>query len=127
VSRANWRVLLTWHIAESREQARREAGLTDAWHNEHNVRTPAARCSRSPPPRTPSKDRRRRGRRPATARRMTSQNSRTRCRFPRRRHHHRLRARLGQSGKHPPQQHGGALRGAGNQRLYRWLASRRNS
>src|SRR5476649_2236789 len=26
VSRANWRVLLSWHIAESREQARREAG-----------------------------------------------------------------------------------------------------
>ena len=26
VSRANWRVLLTWHIAETREQARREAG-----------------------------------------------------------------------------------------------------
>ena len=31
----------------------------------------------------------------------------------RRRHHRRLRARLGQSGKHPPQLgHGGALRGA---------------
>src|SRR5437899_6839177 len=40
VSRANWRVLLTWHIAETREQARREAreGLM-RWHNEYNVGT----------------------------------------------------------------------------------------
>jgi len=26
VSRADWRVLLSWHIAETREQAHREAG-----------------------------------------------------------------------------------------------------
>jgi len=26
VSRSNWRVLLSWHVAETREQARREAG-----------------------------------------------------------------------------------------------------
>jgi limonene 1,2-monooxygenase len=40
VSRANWRVLLTWHIAETREQARHEAreGLM-RWHNEYNVGT----------------------------------------------------------------------------------------
>jgi len=40
VSRSNWRVLLSWHIAETREQARREArdGLM-RWHNEYNVGT----------------------------------------------------------------------------------------
>jgi limonene 1,2-monooxygenase len=40
VSRADWRVLLSWHIAETREQARREArdGLM-RWHNEYNVGT----------------------------------------------------------------------------------------
>jgi limonene 1,2-monooxygenase len=40
VSRSNWRVLLTWHIAETREQARREAGSgLMRWHNEYNVGT----------------------------------------------------------------------------------------
>src|ERR1700712_5217835 len=40
VSRANWRVLLSWHIAETREQARREAGEgLMRWHNEYNVGT----------------------------------------------------------------------------------------
>jgi limonene 1,2-monooxygenase len=40
VSRADWRVLLSWHIAESREQARREAGPgLMRWHNEYNVGT----------------------------------------------------------------------------------------
>jgi limonene 1,2-monooxygenase len=40
VSRSNWRVLLSWHVAETREQARREAreGLM-RWHNEYNVGT----------------------------------------------------------------------------------------
>ncbi len=40
VDRANWRVVMSWHIAESREQARREArdGLF-RWHNEYNVGT----------------------------------------------------------------------------------------
>jgi len=40
VDRANWRVLLSWHVAETREQARREAreGLM-RWHNEYNVGT----------------------------------------------------------------------------------------
>jgi len=39
VDRRHWRVLMAWHIAESREQARREAidGLHQ-WHNEYNVR-----------------------------------------------------------------------------------------
>jgi limonene 1,2-monooxygenase len=38
VDRRNWRVLMSWHIAESREQARQEAvdGL-QRWHNEYNV------------------------------------------------------------------------------------------
>src|SRR3984957_1667767 len=36
VSRSDWRVLLSWHIAESREQARREAGAgLMRWHNEY--------------------------------------------------------------------------------------------
>ena len=39
VDRKNWRVLMSWHIAETREQARAEAvhGL-QRWHNEYNVR-----------------------------------------------------------------------------------------
>jgi limonene 1,2-monooxygenase len=38
--RKNWRVLLSWHIAESREQARREAGAgLMKWHNEYTVGT----------------------------------------------------------------------------------------
>jgi limonene 1,2-monooxygenase len=40
VSRSNWRVLLSWHVAETREQARREAGAgLMRWHNEYNVGT----------------------------------------------------------------------------------------
>src|SRR5271167_4985903 len=40
VSRSDWRVLLSWHIAETREQARREAGAgLMHWHNDYNVRT----------------------------------------------------------------------------------------
>jgi limonene 1,2-monooxygenase len=40
VDRRDWRVLMAWHIAESREQARAEAvhGL-HRWHNEYNVWT----------------------------------------------------------------------------------------
>ena len=39
VDRANWRVMMSWHIAETKEQARKEAvhGL-HRWHNEYNVR-----------------------------------------------------------------------------------------
>jgi limonene 1,2-monooxygenase len=38
VDRKNWRVMMAWHIAETREQARAEAvhGL-HRWHNEYNV------------------------------------------------------------------------------------------
>jgi limonene 1,2-monooxygenase len=40
VSRADWRVLMNWHIAETREQAFREAGAgLMRWHNEYNVGT----------------------------------------------------------------------------------------
>lgn len=36
VDRKNWRVLLSWHIAETREQARREAGAgLMRWNNEY--------------------------------------------------------------------------------------------
>ncbi len=39
IDRADWRVLMSFHLAESREQARAEAvdGL-QRWHNEYNVR-----------------------------------------------------------------------------------------
>jgi limonene 1,2-monooxygenase len=39
VDRKDWRVLMSWHLAETREQAREEAvqGL-QAWHNEYNVK-----------------------------------------------------------------------------------------
>ena len=39
VDRKDWRVLMAWHLAETREQARNEAvnGL-HRWHNEYNVR-----------------------------------------------------------------------------------------
>ncbi len=38
VDRRNWRVMMAWHVAETREQARAEAkhGL-HRWHNEYNV------------------------------------------------------------------------------------------
>jgi len=40
MDRSNWRVLMNWHIAETREQARAEAmqGL-HRWHGEYNVGT----------------------------------------------------------------------------------------
>jgi limonene 1,2-monooxygenase len=38
VDRKNWRILMSWHIAETREQARQEALLgLQRWHNEYNV------------------------------------------------------------------------------------------
>jgi len=40
VDRRDWRVLMNWHIAETREQAFREAGAgLMRWHNEYNVGT----------------------------------------------------------------------------------------
>jgi limonene 1,2-monooxygenase len=40
ISRGNWRIVMSWHIAETREQARQEAkdGLF-RWHNEYTVGT----------------------------------------------------------------------------------------
>lgn len=40
VDRANWRIVMSWHIAETREEARRQArhGL-HRWHNEYTVGT----------------------------------------------------------------------------------------
>ena len=40
ISRGEWRIVMTWHIAETREQARKEArdGLY-RWHNEYTVGT----------------------------------------------------------------------------------------
>ena len=40
VSRRDWRVLMSWHIAETREEARRQAGEgLRHWHNEYIVGT----------------------------------------------------------------------------------------
>jgi limonene 1,2-monooxygenase len=40
VDRKNWRVLLSWHIAETREEARAQAGKgLMKWHNEYTVGT----------------------------------------------------------------------------------------
>lgn len=39
VDRKNWRVLMSWHLADSRKQAEEEAKLgLQRWHNEYNVR-----------------------------------------------------------------------------------------
>jgi limonene 1,2-monooxygenase len=39
VDRKNWRVMMAWHIAETREQAKAEAMLgLQKWHNEYNVK-----------------------------------------------------------------------------------------
>lgn len=52
VSRDNWRVLMSWHIAETREQARAEAGAgLMKWHNDYTVGTlmrPGATAFASP-------------------------------------------------------------------------------
>jgi len=40
VNRKNWRVLMSWHIAETREEARAQAGEgLKLWHNEYQVGT----------------------------------------------------------------------------------------
>ena len=123
VSRSNWRVLLSWHIAETREQARREAGAgLMRWHNEYNVGTlmrPGLEPFSSPED-ADREDRRRRKRRlhHRHAGRSGQNHQESDAGLGRRRHHHRLRARLGQPGKYPPQLgHGGALRDSGDQRL----------
>jgi limonene 1,2-monooxygenase len=39
VDRKNWRVLMSWHLAESKKDAQKEAKLgLQRWHNEYNVR-----------------------------------------------------------------------------------------
>jgi limonene 1,2-monooxygenase len=39
VDRANWRVMMSWHIAETREQAKEQSMLgLQKWHNEYNVK-----------------------------------------------------------------------------------------
>src|SRR6185295_16831104 len=39
VDRKNWRVLMSWHLAESKKEAENEAKLgLQRWHNEYNVR-----------------------------------------------------------------------------------------
>jgi len=52
VDRRNWRVVLNWHIAETREEARAQAGPgLMRWHNEYNVATlsrPGAKPFRDP-------------------------------------------------------------------------------
>jgi limonene 1,2-monooxygenase len=52
VSRRDWRVLLSWHIAETREQARREAGEgLMRWNNEYvfeTLKRPGSKLFRSP-------------------------------------------------------------------------------
>jgi limonene 1,2-monooxygenase len=52
VSRGDWRVLLSWHIAETREQARREAGEgLMRWNNEYvfeTLKRPGSKLFRSP-------------------------------------------------------------------------------
>jgi limonene 1,2-monooxygenase len=52
VDRANWRVLSSWHIAETREEAARQAGAgLMHWHNEYTVgtlRRPGAPVFKSP-------------------------------------------------------------------------------
>src|SRR5262249_4418646 len=52
ISRGNWRIVMSWHIAETREQARAEAkdGLF-RWHNEYTVGTlmrPGAAAFKTP-------------------------------------------------------------------------------
>ena len=52
VDRKNWRVVMTWHLAETREEAARQAGEgLMRWHNEYNVGTlmrPGAVAYKSP-------------------------------------------------------------------------------
>jgi limonene 1,2-monooxygenase len=52
VDRKNWRVLMSWHIAETREEARAQAGPgLMHWHNEYTVGTlmrPGAAVFKSP-------------------------------------------------------------------------------
>ena len=126
VDRKDWRVLLSWHIAETREKARAEAreGLM-RHHNEYIVGT-LQRPGATPFTRPRRGGRQDRVRRPAPRRRSARPDDlvariKVGARDQRRlRHDRRLRPRLGQPGKHLAQLgHGGALRRAGDQRLPR--------
>ena len=123
VDRKNWRVLLSWHIAETREKARAEArdGLM-RHHNEYITGTLQRPGSR--PFKTPDE---------AVDKTAFSSGAVSTIGTPddldrtdqvgagaqwRVRHRCRFRARLGQSGEHHAKLgHGGALRRAGDQRL----------
>ena len=125
VDRKNWRVLLTWHIAETREKAREEAkhGLM-RWHNEYIVGTlqrPGDGPFTSPDEavdKTAFEDRLGLGDRHA---RRPREGDQGRLRQERRlRHGGGLRARLGEPREHHAQLgHGGALRHPRDQRLRR--------
>ena len=123
VDRKNWRVLLNWHIAETREKAIEEAkhGLM-RWHNQYihgTLQRPGSTPFKSPEeaveqtalaPGSASVDRH--AGRPG-------EDDQERAREERRlRHLRRLRARLGQPREHLPQLGPRrALRHAGDQRL----------
>ena len=134
VDRKNWRVLLSWHIAETREKARAEArdGLL-RHHNEYITATlqrPGARPFETPDEAVDktafSAGCRCHDRHAGRSDRTDQVGARDQRRV---RHGGRLRARLGQSGKHHAKLgHGGALRRAGDQRLSgRACGSRRTS
>jgi len=123
VDRKNWRVLLSWHVAETREKAREEAkhGLL-RWHNEYitgTLQRPGRRAVRLA--RRRSRQDRVHGRRGVDHRhaRRLGEDDQVGLRQERRlRHRDRLRARLGQSREHHAQLgHGGALCHPRDQRL----------
>ena len=128
VDRKNWRVLLSWHIAETREKARAEArdGLL-RHHNEYitgTLQRPGAKPFKTPDEAVDKTAfvarRRRHDRHAGRSRRADQVGARDQRRL---RHRRRLRPRLGQSGEHHAQLgHGGALRRAGDQRLSRRAA-----
>ena len=102
VDRRDWRIVMTWHVAETREQARREAreGCLQRSGRGSGQGGVRGRCgngnrhARRPGELHPAHD--------GTDRRL--------------RHRYRLRARLGEPGKHPAQLgHGGALRHTASQ------------
>ena len=127
VSRKNWRVLLSWHIAETREKARGEAGAGPDALAQRIYRRHAAAAGAKP---FTSVDE-------AVDKTAFVDGAAATIGTPddlvktiknviddvrRARHHRRLRARLGQSGEHLPQLgHGRALRDPGDQRLSRPL------
>ena len=133
VNRKDWRVLLSWHIAETREKAREEAGKgLMRHHNEYIVGTlqrPGAKPYKSVD-RSARQDRRLTGlgrdhRHAGRSRRDDQERDQD---VGRSRHDRRLRPRLGEHREHLPQLgHGGALRHPRDQRLHRQAARSRRS